>query len=96
LSSDPERQCERARWAGGTEKGLLRLCGGGVWDHPSSGKNQGKLRINQPQLTPDGLVHLAVVLWAASKCRKELEDGEGEALAHLKGKENATNIAIPF
>ena len=37
---------------GGTENGLLRLYGGRVWDHPSSsGKNQGKLRINQPQLT---------------------------------------------
>jgi len=23
----------------------------GVWDNPSSGKNQGKLRINHPQLT---------------------------------------------
>jgi len=31
--------------------GSLRLCCRGVWDHPSSGKNQGKLRTNQPQLT---------------------------------------------
>jgi len=38
--------------AGGTEKGPLRLCGGRVQDHPSSGKNQGELRTNQPQLTP--------------------------------------------
>ena len=37
---------------GGTEKGPLRLCFGGVWDYPISGKNQGKLRTNQPQLTP--------------------------------------------
>jgi len=37
---------------GGAEKGHLRLCGGGVWDHPDSGKNQGSLRTNQPQLTP--------------------------------------------
>jgi len=34
-----------------TEKGPLRLCCRGGWDHPSSGKNQGKLRTNQPQLT---------------------------------------------
>ena len=38
--------------AGVTEKGPLRLCCRGEWDHPSSGKNQGKLRTNQPQLTP--------------------------------------------
>ena len=38
--------------AGGTEKGPLRLCGGRVQDHPSSGKNQGELRTNQPQPTP--------------------------------------------
>jgi hypothetical protein len=34
-----------------TEKGPLRLCCRGEWDHPSSGKNRGKLRTNQPQLT---------------------------------------------
>jgi len=34
-----------------TEKGPLRLCCRGGWDHPGSGKNQGKLRTNQPQLT---------------------------------------------
>jgi len=38
--------------AGGPENGPLRLCSGRVWDHPSSRKNQGKLRTNQPQLTP--------------------------------------------
>ena len=36
---------------GRTEKGPLGLYSGRVWDHPSSGKNQGKLRANQPQLT---------------------------------------------
>ena len=36
---------------GGLRKRLLRLCGG-VWNYPSSGKNQGKLRTNQSQLTP--------------------------------------------
>jgi len=34
------------------EKGPLRLCGGSVRDHHSSGKNQGELRTNQLQLTP--------------------------------------------
>ena len=38
--------------AGVTKKGPLRLCCRGEWDHPSSGKYQGKLRTNQPQLTP--------------------------------------------
>ena len=38
--------------AEGTENGPLGLCSGRVWDHPSSGKNQGKLRANQPQLAP--------------------------------------------
>ena len=38
--------------AGGTENGPLRLRSGVEWDHLSSGKNQGKLRTNQPQLTP--------------------------------------------
>lgn len=39
--------------AGGTENGPLRLRSGVVWDYPSSGKNQGKLRTNHQQLTPD-------------------------------------------
>jgi len=30
----------------------LTLCSSRVGDHPSSGTNQGKLRTNQPQLTP--------------------------------------------
>jgi len=35
----------------GTENGPLRLSSGGKLNHhPSSGKNQGKLRANQPQL----------------------------------------------
>jgi len=59
LSSQITRRLLFHRWeslAGGTEKGPLRLCGGGVPDHPSSGKNrsgknQGELRINQLQLT---------------------------------------------
>jgi len=38
--------------AGVTENRPLRLCSSYVWDHPSSGKNQGKLRANEPQLTP--------------------------------------------
>jgi hypothetical protein len=29
----------------------LRLCGGGTWDHPNSGKNQAKLRTYQSQVT---------------------------------------------
>ena len=35
------------RWeslAGGTEKGSLRLCGGGVPDHPGLGEDQGELK----------------------------------------------------
>jgi len=42
----------RESLAGGAENGPLRLCGGGVRDHSSSGKNQGELGKNQPQLTP--------------------------------------------
>jgi len=38
---------EEETLAGRTENGPLRLYSGGVWDHPSSGKNQGKLRTNQ-------------------------------------------------
>jgi len=37
--------------AGEAENGSLWLSSGCVWDHPSSEKNQGKLRTNQPQLT---------------------------------------------
>jgi len=29
----------------------MGLYNGGVWDHPSSGENQEKVRTNQPQLT---------------------------------------------
>ncbi|KAK0650997.1 pyridoxal phosphate-dependent transferase [Cercophora newfieldiana] len=39
------------KFSRGTEKGPLRLCGGGVPDHISSGENQGELRTNQPRLT---------------------------------------------
>ena len=37
----------------GTENGPLRLCSGRVLGHFGSGKNQGKLKINQLQLTLD-------------------------------------------
>jgi len=37
---------------GGTENRPPSLSSSCVWDHPSSGKNQGKLRTNQLQLTP--------------------------------------------
>src|SRR4051812_17180710 len=43
---------DRESLAGVTEKWPLKLCGGSLRDHPSSGKNQGELRTNQPQLTP--------------------------------------------
>lgn len=36
----------------GTENEPLRLCSSRVGDHSSLGTNQGKLRTNQPQLTP--------------------------------------------
>ena len=42
----------KGNFSRGAESGPPRLCSGRVWDHPSSGKNQGKLRTNQPQLTP--------------------------------------------
>ena len=35
-----------------TDNVYLRLCSRSVWVHPSSGRIQGKLRTNQPQLTP--------------------------------------------
>jgi len=49
---DTTGDIERRLYLGGAENGPLRLYSGGVWDHPRSGKNQGKLRTNQRQLTP--------------------------------------------